>query len=63
MKENEIVIGTPILYHPVIMDDGEKMGTVETIIESTVWKSGRGMPLCNVKGVRGGVYIEHLEKL
>ncbi len=62
MKEHEIVIGTPVTYWAVIMDDGEKMYPKETVIESKHWTTASGNTICIVQGVSGGVCISHLEK-
>jgi len=61
MKKEDIKIGTKVIYWSVI-NGKEKIHPVDTVIESEIWETGSGMPLCKVKGVSGGVYINHLDK-
>jgi len=63
MNREEIKIGTPVIYWRVMKESGEKYDPIETEIESEAWNLGHGLPVCNVKGVSGGVSIKHLEAI
>lgn len=63
MKEQEIILGTPVRYWSIIMADGTKLDPIDTTITSTVWHVGGGHPVCSVADVKGCVSIDHLEKL
>jgi len=63
IKEQEIIVGTPVRYWGVIMADGTKLDPVDTVITSEPWQLGGHAWVCKVEGIRGCVAISHLEKL
>lgn len=63
MKLQEIEVGKEVLYHPVIKDNGEKIGTKQTKIKSEAWEIGGGDIVCLIEDVSGGVLISHLEEI
>jgi hypothetical protein len=63
MKEQEIIVGTPVRYWGVVLNSGEKMDSTDTTITSVPWQLGGHTWVCKVEGIRGCVAISHLEKL
>jgi len=60
MTPEQIIIGTPVIYHSVITNEGERLYPKQTIITSTPWTLGCGHLVCKVEGVSGGVSLKHL---
>jgi len=63
MKEQEIIPGTQVRCWKIIMESGEKLDPVDTVIKTTPWKLPAGQLVCIVEGINGCVLVSHLEKL
>lgn len=63
MIKEDVKPGIPVIYWKEIdSDTGEKKNPVRTYIDSEPWQAGSSW-ICNVKGISGGVDIEHLEQV
>lgn len=63
MTEEQIKIGTPVIYWGIIKENGERFEPLKTEITSEAWKLGHGELVCKVKGKSGGVSIKHLDTI
>jgi hypothetical protein len=63
MRKEDIIIGTPVIYWGIIKDNGERYDPKKTVIISEPWKLGHGQLVCKIKGISGGVDLEHLEPI
>lgn len=63
MKQEDIEIGTPVIYWKIIKDDGSRLEPVKTEITSEPWKLGHGDMVCKVEGISGGVMLTHLDPI
>ena len=63
MNANQIIVGTPVIYWSVILENGNRILPKKTEITSEAWELGSGQVVCKVKGVSGGVAISHLDPI
>lgn len=61
MRKEQIIIGTPVIYWSVIQEDGKRFFPKLSEVVSEVWQLGCGIDVCKIKGVSGGVSIDHLD--
>ncbi len=60
MTSEEIKIGLPVIYFPVV-DDIKATNGVITEITSEAWQLGNGEWVCKIKHRVGAVSIKHLK--
>lgn len=63
MENEEIKIGTPVIYWSIIEENGERSNPYKTEIISPSWELGHGEIVCKIKGKSGAVSIKYLDKI
>ncbi len=63
MQQSQIKIGNPVIYWRVVTSWGDKFDPMHTHIISMPKPNYKGQMVCNVKGIVGGVLINHLQAL
>lgn len=60
ITKEQIPIGTHVIYYSIVKPDGTKLNPKNTVITSNTWEVS-GHRLVKVRGITGGVSINHLE--